>query len=92
MKHMVATLNVFERTRADWAAEYFGMAYGVIKEKFWQKKRGYPAGDMLFADRRMTFQPHSGRQDNYHPIRQLIPNIMTLDRMIQNQTNASFAS
>jgi mannose/cellobiose epimerase-like protein (N-acyl-D-glucosamine 2-epimerase family) len=89
---MVATLNVFERTRADWAAEYFGMAYGVIKEKFWQKQRGYPAGAMLFADRRMTFQPHSGRQDNYHPIRQLISNIMTLDRMIQHETGTSPAS
>jgi N-acylglucosamine 2-epimerase len=89
---MVATLNVFERTRADWAAEYFGMAYGIIKEKFWQKKRGYPAGSMLFADRRMTFQPHSGRQDNYHPIRQLISNIMTLDRMIQHETGTSPAS
>jgi N-acylglucosamine 2-epimerase len=89
---MIATLNVFERTRADWAAEYFGMAYGIIKEKFWQKKRGYPAGSMLFADRRMTFQPHSGRQDNYHPIRQLISNIMTLDRMIQHEAGASPAS
>jgi N-acylglucosamine 2-epimerase len=83
---LVATLNVFERTGAEWAAEYFGMAYRIINEKFWQKERGYPAGYMLFADRRMTFQPHVGRQDNYHPIRQLILNIMTLDRMIQHET------
>jgi mannose/cellobiose epimerase-like protein (N-acyl-D-glucosamine 2-epimerase family) len=83
---LVATLNVFERTGAEWAAEYFGMAYRIINEKFWQKERGYPAGYMLFADRRMTFQPHVGRQDNYHPIRQLILNIMTLDRMIQQET------
>jgi N-acylglucosamine 2-epimerase len=83
---LVATLNVFERTGAEWAAEYFGMAYRIINEKFWQKERGYPAGYMLFADRRMTFQPHVGRQDNYHPIRQLILNVMTLDRMIQQET------
>jgi len=68
------------------------MAYEIVKEKFWQKNRGYPAGYMLFADRRMTFQSHSGRQDNYHPIRQFILNITTLDRMIQNQTGASLAS
>ncbi|MGO8792042.1 MAG: AGE family epimerase/isomerase [Terriglobia bacterium] len=79
---LVATLNVFERTGAEWAAEYFGMAYGVINQKFWQKKRGYPAGYMLFADRQMTLQPHVGRQDNYHPIRQFMLNILTLDRMI----------
>jgi len=79
---LVATLNVLERTGAEWAAEYFGMAYQIVNEKFWQKERGYPAGYMLFADRRMTFQLHVGRQDNYHPLRQLMLNILTLDRMI----------
>ena len=83
---LVATLNVLERTGEEWAADYFGMAYGIINEKFWQIKRGYPAGYMLFADRRMTLQPHVGRQDNYHPIRQLMLNILTLDRMIARQT------
>jgi N-acylglucosamine 2-epimerase len=83
---MVATLNVFERTGAEWAAEYFDMAYRIINEKFWQKEHGYPAGYMLFADRHMTLQPHAGRQDNYHPIRQLILNIMTLDRMLRRGT------
>ncbi len=80
---LVATLKVFERTGADWAAEYFGMAYRISNQKFWQKDRGHPAAAMLFADRRMTFQPHVGRQDNYHPVRQLILNIMTLNRMLQ---------
>jgi hypothetical protein len=58
------------------------MTYRLVNEKFWQKERGYPAGYMLFADRRMTPQPHVGRQDNYHPLRQLMLNILTLDRMI----------
>jgi len=79
---LVATLNVLERTEAEWAAEYFGMACQIVNEKFCQTKRGYPAGYMLFAGRRMTLQPHVGRQDNYHPIRQLMLNILTLDRMI----------
>ncbi len=83
---LVATLKVFERTGAEWAAECFAMAYRLINEKFWQKERGYPAGYMLFSGRRMTFQPHVGRQDNYHPIRQLILNIMALDRMIRHET------
>jgi len=30
----------------------------------------------------MTLQRHVGRQDNYHPLRQLMLNILTLDRMI----------
>jgi N-acylglucosamine 2-epimerase len=79
---MIATLKVFERTGAEWAARYFGMAHEVIEEKFSQKKRGYPAGRMQFADRRMTLQPHVSRQDNYHSLRQLMFNILALDRMI----------
>ena len=78
---LIATLNVFERTGAEWAARYFEMAHKVINEKFSQKKRGLP-GYTLFADRRMTLQPHVRRQDNYHPPRQLMYNILTLDRMI----------
>jgi mannose/cellobiose epimerase-like protein (N-acyl-D-glucosamine 2-epimerase family) len=80
---LVATLNVFEHTRAEWAARYFEMAFNVINEKFSQKNRGYPAGYILFADRRITPQPHVGRQDNYHPLRQLMLNILTLDRMMR---------
>jgi len=83
---LVATLKVFERTCADWAAEYFGIAYRISNEKFWQKERGHPATAMLFADRHLTFQPHVGRQDNYHPVRQLMLNILTLDRMLQHRT------
>lgn len=79
---LVATLNVLERTGAEWAARFFGDAQRVIDEKYWMKKRGM-AGSMLFADRRMTFVPHTARQDNYHPLRQLMLSILTLDRMMK---------
>ena len=79
---MIATLNVYERTGAEWSARYFDMCYKVLNEKFSQKKRSLP-GYMLFADRKMTAQPHVARQDNYHPPRQLMLNILTLNRMIQ---------
>ena len=81
---LVATLNVYERTGAEWAARYFDLSYKLLNEKFSQKRRGLP-GYMLFADRRMTAQPHVARQDNYHPPRQLMLNILTLDRMIARQ-------
>jgi len=81
---LVATLEVFRRTGAAWAASYFDLAYQTINEKFSQKGRGYPAGYILFADRRITPQPHVGRQDNYHPLRQLMLNILTLDEMIRS--------
>ena len=81
---MIVALNVYERTGADWAARYFDMSYKVLNEKFSQRKRGLP-GYMLFADRKMTPQPHVARQDNYHPPRQLMLNILALDRMIARE-------
>jgi N-acylglucosamine 2-epimerase len=77
---MVACLNIFERTGAEWAARFFGMAQAVVDERFSRKKHGQP-GCMLFAGRRMIQQPHVSRQDNYHPPRQLMLNLLALDRM-----------
>jgi N-acylglucosamine 2-epimerase len=77
---LVACLKIFERTGAEWAARFFGMAQDVIDEKFSRKRLGQ-AGCMLFSDRRMTQQLHVSRQDNYHPPRQLMLNLITLDRM-----------
>lgn len=79
---LVATLNILEQTGAEWAARYFEMAQRVIDEKYSMKKHGQP-GYTLFADRRMTYVPHTARQDNYHPLRQLMLCILTLDRMIK---------
>jgi mannose/cellobiose epimerase-like protein (N-acyl-D-glucosamine 2-epimerase family) len=79
---LVATLNIVEQTGAEWAARYFEMAHQLIEEKYSMKKHGKP-GYLLFADRRMTHVPHTARQDNYHPLRQLMLSIQTLDRMIK---------
>jgi mannose/cellobiose epimerase-like protein (N-acyl-D-glucosamine 2-epimerase family) len=81
---LVACLNIFEHTRAEWAARFFGMAQDVIDRKFSRRQHGQP-GYMLFADRRMTQQHHVARQDNYHPPRQLMLNLLALDRMMQSQ-------
>ena len=85
---MVATLRVFERTKADWAAQYYAKAYQTLNERFRLKKHGLP-GYVLFTDRKFTFEPHAVRQDNYHPIRQLMLNIRTLDRMLGNKEKVS---
>lgn len=79
---LVATMNILDQTGADWAAHYFSLAQQLIEDKFSMEKYGQP-GFMLFGDRRMTRAPHTARQDNYHPLRQLMLNIVTLDRMIQ---------
>ena len=58
------------------------MAFNIINQTFSQKSRVFPAGYILFADRQITPQPHVGRQDNYHPLRQLMLNILRLDKML----------
>ncbi len=79
---LVACLKIFERTGSEWAARYFGMVQDVIDSKFSRKKYGQP-GFMLFADRKMVQQVHVARQDNYHPLRQLMLNLISLDRMLK---------
>jgi mannose/cellobiose epimerase-like protein (N-acyl-D-glucosamine 2-epimerase family) len=78
---LIATLNILEQTGAEWAARYFDKAQQLIDEKYSRKKHSQP-GYMLFADRRMTPTTHTARQDNYHPPRQLMLCILTLDRML----------
>ena len=79
---LIACLNVYERTGAEWAAHFFDLAQHTIDEKFSRRKHSQP-GYMLFTDRRMTPQPHVARQDNYHPPRQLMLNLLTLGRMLK---------
>lgn len=79
---LVACLNILERTDSEWAARFFGMAQQVIDDRFSRKQFGQP-GYMLFADRRMIQQAHVSRQDNYHPLRQLMLNILAMDRMLK---------
>ncbi len=79
---LIATLNVVERTGLEWASRFFGLAQEAIDAKFSLKAEGL-AGYILFGDRKVTRHDHVARQDNYHPPRQLMLNIQTLDRMIE---------
>lgn len=85
---LIASLDVFEKRRDAWAANFYRMTHQLIQEKYSQRKRGLP-GYMLFADRRMVAPPHVARQDNYHPPRQMMRNILTLDRMLGRSSTSS---
>jgi hypothetical protein len=45
-----------------------------------------------FAERQMAFQPHVVRQENYHHARQLMLNLLALDRMIKGEESAANSS
>ncbi len=84
---LVACLKVFARTGAEWVSRFFAMAQEVIDSKFSRRRYGQP-GYMLFADRTMIQQPHVSRQDNSHPVRQLMLNIIEIDRMLNKRSIA----
>ena len=87
---LVSTLKVFEHTGAEWAARYFRLAQEVADNKFSLRRFGYPTYS-LGEDRHFSFKPgyHSPRQDNYHPLRRLMLNILALERILSNKTKAS---
>jgi mannose/cellobiose epimerase-like protein (N-acyl-D-glucosamine 2-epimerase family) len=79
----VATLQIYERTGAEWAARYFLLAQDTREQKFSLRPRGYPLY-LLFTDRRFSFQSRTFRQDNYHLPRQLMFNLQALERMARS--------
>jgi len=75
---VLATLMILLRTGAGWAARYLHLAEQTIQEKFSLARLGYPTY-ILFADRRIRFQPPGDRQDNYHLPRQLMLGLVRLE-------------
>lgn len=88
---LISTMNVIEHRGSDWAIRYFDLAHNVFYEKMSLKAHGFPLF-MAFAEREMAFQPHAVRQENYHHARQLMLNLMALDRMIKRQESQAKAS
>jgi N-acylglucosamine 2-epimerase len=85
---MISTMNAIEHLGSDWAVRFFDLAHRTFYEKMSLKSRGLPLF-MGFAEREMAFQPHVVRQENYHHARQLMLNLLALDRMIKKQETAA---
>jgi mannose/cellobiose epimerase-like protein (N-acyl-D-glucosamine 2-epimerase family) len=75
---LIATVNIYLRTRAEWSERYLHLARAAA-DKFSLRARGFPLY-LLFTDRRFSFQPDQQRQDNYHLPRQLMLNVLALER------------
>jgi hypothetical protein len=80
---LVSTLKIYEHTGAEWASHYFNLAQNVQDEKFSLRRFGLPTYS-LGEDRQFSFKPeyHTNRQDNYHPLRRLMMNLLALERLI----------
>ena len=71
----IAAMHVWARAGEDWAARYFNLAREAKDTKFSLRGRGHPLYT-LFSDRRISFQPGTNRQDNYHLPRSLALNLL----------------
>jgi mannose/cellobiose epimerase-like protein (N-acyl-D-glucosamine 2-epimerase family) len=88
---LISTMNVIEHQGSEWAVRYFDLAHDTFYKKMSLRPRGLPLF-MGFAEREMAFQPHVVRQENYHHARQLMLNLLALDRMIKREESAGKAS
>ena len=79
---LISTMSVIEHHGSEWAARYFSHAKETFDKKMSLQSHGLPLFN-AFAEREMAFQPHVVRQENYHHARQMMLNILALDRMIK---------
>ena len=80
---LFGTLTMIELTGDPWAKEWFERMYTYFREKFYLKKRGLPLW-LFGGDRQVTFTPHTKRMGIFQQPRQLMLNLLTIDRMIEN--------
>ena len=85
---LVATLHVYDKLGSAWAGRYFSLAQHVMDKRFSRQHLGQ-ASYVLATDRKMTFVPVSVRQDNYHPLRRLMRNLLALKRLTKNKRAAN---
>jgi N-acylglucosamine 2-epimerase len=85
---LIASMSVIEQRGSEWAVRYFNLAKDTFDKKMSLKSHGLPLFNG-FAEREMAFQPHVVRQENYHHARQMMLNILALDRMIKRDGGSS---
>ena len=79
---LIGSLFVIEHTAAPWAIEIFGRMFAYVQDKYPLKRHGYSLW-ITQADRKVTFEKHANRVENFHHPRHLMLNLLSLDRMIQ---------
>lgn len=78
---LIGSLLAFEHTGAPWSAQMFSRMNSYVRAKYPLRPHGYSLW-ITSADRKVTFEPHATRVENYHHPRHLMLNLLALDRMI----------
>ncbi len=75
---------MIEQTGDEWAKNWwFPKVYKYMVDKFLLKQYGYPLW-IVYADRKVTFDPKYSRIENYHLPRHLMLTYLALERIIKN--------
>ncbi len=79
---LIGTMCMIEHTGDAWAKEWFDRTYRYVRDKFVLKQYGFPLW-IDYADRKVTFQRHASRAENFHHPRHLIFNLLAIERMMK---------
>ena len=80
-------LFITEQTGSLWAQDMFGKVFTYVQDKYPLKRHGYPLW-ISAGDRKVTFEPHATRVENYHHPRHLMLTLLTIERMIRRGDKA----
>ena len=78
---LIGSLLVYEHTGAPWSAGMFSKMNAYVRAKYPLRPHGYSLW-IVNADRKVTFEPHSTRVENYHHPRHLMLNLLAIERMM----------
>lgn len=79
---LIGTLCLVEHAGDPWAREWFGRTYRYVRERFVLARYGFPLW-IDYADRRVTFERHAGRAENFHQPRHLMLNLLAIERLLE---------
>ena len=85
---LVGLMCILEHTGDQWAKDWFDRTYTYVLNKFSLKQYGFPLW-IDRADRKVTFERHASRADNFHPPRHFMLNLLAIDRIIKREGKVS---
>jgi N-acylglucosamine 2-epimerase len=78
---LIGCLMMVEHRQDPWAREMFHRIYTHVGERYRLDRYGLPLW-ITSADRKVTFEPHYNRIENYHHPRHLMLNLLALERIL----------
>jgi mannose/cellobiose epimerase-like protein (N-acyl-D-glucosamine 2-epimerase family) len=85
---LIGSLFIAAHTGAAWARDIFNRMNSYVQDKFTLKQYGFPLW-MHAADRKVTFERHSTRVENFHHPRHLMLNLLAIQSMLARKGKIS---